>query len=86
MSDWTLHVIEYARSHQQPWVDLVSGMAGDGKVDLPFSFCLARSGAHVVLIDVGFMQTEDSFSRKFGVPTGSRRCACWPSWEWPRPT
>ena len=68
MSDWTLHVVEYARSHQQPWVDLVSGMAGDGKVDLPFSFCLARSGTRIVMIDVGFMQSEGSFSQKFGVP------------------
>ena len=69
MSDWNLHVVEYARSHQQPWVDLVSGMSGDGKVDLPFSFCVARSADRIVLIDVGFMQSENSFSRKFGVPT-----------------
>lgn len=66
---WSLHVIEYARSHQQPWVDLISGMAGDGAVDLPFSFCLARSQDRVVLIDCGFMQDDDSFSRKFGVPS-----------------
>jgi glyoxylase-like metal-dependent hydrolase (beta-lactamase superfamily II) len=66
---WDLHVIEYARSHQQPWVDLISGMAHDGAVDLPFSFCLARSGERIVLIDTGFMQDDSSFSRRFGVPT-----------------
>ena len=27
MQTWSLHVLEYARSHQQPWVDLISGMA-----------------------------------------------------------
>lgn len=71
MSDiWDLIVIEYARSHQQPWVDLVSGMSGDGRVDLPFSFMLARRGDRNVLIDTGFMQDEHSsgFSRKFGIP------------------
>lgn len=68
--NWDLFVIEYARSHQQAWVDLVSGMSGDGKVDLPFSFMLARRGDRNVLIDTGFMQDEHSsgFSRKFGIP------------------
>ncbi|MFO0992065.1 MAG: N-acyl homoserine lactonase family protein [Hyphomicrobiales bacterium] len=67
---WDLFVIEYARSHQQPWVDLVSGMFEDGRVDLPFSFMLAKRGDRNVLIDVGFMQDEHSsgFSRKFGIP------------------
>jgi glyoxylase-like metal-dependent hydrolase (beta-lactamase superfamily II) len=68
-NNWDLYVIEYARSHQQPWVDLISGMARDGTVDLPFSFMLARRGDRNVLIDVGFMQDEKStgFSRKFGI-------------------
>lgn len=71
MSDtWDLYVLEYARSHQQPWVDLISGMYEDGKVDLPFSFMLAQQGDRNVLIDTGFMQGEGSsgFSEKFGVP------------------
>ena len=69
MQTWSLHVLEYARSHQQPWVDLISGMASAGAVDLPFSFCLARAGERNVLIDCGFVQTSgSSFSRKFGVP------------------
>jgi glyoxylase-like metal-dependent hydrolase (beta-lactamase superfamily II) len=72
MSDaWDLYVLEYARSRQQPWVDLISGMYKDGTVDLPFSFLLARSGERNVLIDTGFMQDDRSsgFSRKFGVPS-----------------
>lgn len=67
---WDLYVLEFARSHQQPWVDLISGMLDDGRVDLPFSFVLARQGDHNVLIDTGFMQDEHSsgFSLRFGVP------------------
>ena len=69
-TNWTIHVIEFARSRNQPWVDLVSGMAEDGGVDLPFSFVLAENGERKVLIDTGFMQDEHSsgFSRKFGIP------------------
>lgn len=67
---WDIYVLEYARAHQQPWVDLVAGMSDAGAVDLPFSFVLALHGKHKVLIDTGFMQDEASsgFSRKFGIP------------------
>ena len=67
---WDVFVLEYARSHNQPWVDLVSGMYKEGGVDLPFSFILARSGARNVLVDTGFMQGEgcSSFPQKFGIP------------------
>lgn len=69
-SAWSIHVIEYARSKDQPWVDLVSGMYDDGRVDLPFSFLLAQRDDRKVLIDTGFMQDEHSsgFSRRFGIP------------------
>jgi glyoxylase-like metal-dependent hydrolase (beta-lactamase superfamily II) len=69
-NNWDLYVIEYARSKEQPWVDLISGMYKDGVVDLPFAFVLARQGDRKVLIDTGFMQDEHSsgFSRKFGIP------------------
>jgi glyoxylase-like metal-dependent hydrolase (beta-lactamase superfamily II) len=68
---WEIYVLEYARSKGQPWVDLISGMYDDGRVDLPFSFVLARRGDRSVLVDTGFMQDEHStgFSRKFGIPT-----------------
>jgi glyoxylase-like metal-dependent hydrolase (beta-lactamase superfamily II) len=70
-SQWEIFVLEYARSRGQPWVDLISGMYDDGRVDLPFSFVLARQGDRNVLVDTGFMQDEHSsgFSRKFGIPT-----------------
>jgi glyoxylase-like metal-dependent hydrolase (beta-lactamase superfamily II) len=69
-NNWDLYVLEYARSHQQPWVDLISGMYEDGYVDLPFSFMLARRGDRNALVDTGFMQDDRSsgFSRKFGIP------------------
>jgi glyoxylase-like metal-dependent hydrolase (beta-lactamase superfamily II) len=68
---WDVYVMEFARSKDQPWVDLVSGMYHEGVMDLPFSFILAQQGGRNVLVDTGFMQDEHSsgFSRKFGIPT-----------------
>lgn len=65
---WDIYVLEYARSKDQPWVDLISGMYQDGVMDLPFSFILARRGDRNVLVDTGFMQDDHSFSQKFGIP------------------
>lgn len=65
---WDVYVMEYARSKDQPWVDLISGMYKDGVMDLPFSFVLARRGDRNVLVDTGFMQHEGSFSQSFGIP------------------
>ena len=31
---WDIFVMEYARSKDRPWVDLISGMYDDGRVDL----------------------------------------------------
>jgi glyoxylase-like metal-dependent hydrolase (beta-lactamase superfamily II) len=68
---WDVYVMEYARSKDQPWVNLVSGMYQEGVVDLPFSFIFAQRGEDRVLIDTGFMQGHDrsTFPRKFGIPT-----------------
>ena len=70
-ANWDVYVLEFARSKDQPWVDLISGMYDDGVMDLPFSFILAQHGDRKVLVDTGFMQDEHSsgFSRKFGIPT-----------------
>ncbi|MBZ9856470.1 N-acyl homoserine lactonase family protein [Mesorhizobium sp. CA13] len=67
---WEIYVIEFARSKDQPWVDLVNGMYDDGPTDLPFSFILARCGDRNVLVDTGFMKDETgpNFSDKFGIP------------------
>src|SRR5258708_26793556 len=67
---WRVYVMEYARSKDQPWVDLISGMYHDGVMDLPFSFILAQHGDRNVLVDTGFMQDDpNAFPRKFGIPT-----------------
>jgi glyoxylase-like metal-dependent hydrolase (beta-lactamase superfamily II) len=68
---WDVYVMEFARSKDQPWVDLINGMYQEGVMDLPFSFILAQRDDRNVLIDTGFMQDAHSsgFSRKFGIPT-----------------
>jgi glyoxylase-like metal-dependent hydrolase (beta-lactamase superfamily II) len=67
---WDVYVMEYARSKDQPWVNLVSGMYNDGVMDLPFSFIYAQRGEKRILVDMGFMQEHPSgFTRKFGIPT-----------------
>ena len=68
---WDLYVMEFARSKNQPWVDLISGMYQDGVMDLPFSFILAKQGKRNLLVDTGFMQDDkcSGFARKFGIPT-----------------
>ena len=50
---WEVFVMEFARSKNQPWVDLISGMYQEGVMDLPFSFILARNGTRVGLVDTG---------------------------------
>jgi glyoxylase-like metal-dependent hydrolase (beta-lactamase superfamily II) len=68
---WEVFVMEFARSKNQPWVDLIAGMYHEGVMDLPFSFILMRNGTRVGLVDTGFMQEapRGGFSRKFGIPT-----------------
>jgi glyoxylase-like metal-dependent hydrolase (beta-lactamase superfamily II) len=68
--DWSVHVIEFARSKDQPLASLVHGAHADGVVDLPFSFILARDGERTVLVDTGFMREGggEVMSVKFGIP------------------
>ena len=70
-ANWDVYVMEFARSKNQPWVDLISGMYQEGVMDLPFSFILAQRAGRNLLIDTGFMQDDNcnGFSRKFGIPT-----------------
>jgi glyoxylase-like metal-dependent hydrolase (beta-lactamase superfamily II) len=68
--NWDVHVIEFARSKDQLVAGLVHGAYDEGTVDVPFSFVLARSNTHVVLVDTGFMKegSGEAMSEKFGVP------------------
>ena len=54
-TNWELFVFEYARSRSQPVASLIHGAFGDGVMDVPFSFVLARNGERNILIDCGFM-------------------------------
>jgi len=67
---WDVHVVEFARSKDQPVASLVHGAHDAGVVDLPFSFVLARRADKVVLIDTGFMRQGSglAFAEKFGIP------------------
>jgi glyoxylase-like metal-dependent hydrolase (beta-lactamase superfamily II) len=67
---WAVHVIEFARSKDQPVASLIQGTHADGVVDLPFSFVLARNGDRTVLVDTGFMREGggEVMSVRFGIP------------------
>ncbi|PZO77974.1 MAG: MBL fold metallo-hydrolase [Mesorhizobium amorphae] len=67
---WNVFVIEYARSRDQPVVDLVNGTYGKGAVDVPFSFVLAQKDGLNVLVDTGFMREGSgaAMSERFGIP------------------
>jgi glyoxylase-like metal-dependent hydrolase (beta-lactamase superfamily II) len=67
---WDVHVVEFARSKDQPLASLVHGAHADGAVDLPFSFILARNGGKILLVDTGFMREGggEAMAVKFGIP------------------
>ena len=76
---WDLYVMEFARSKDQPWVDLVAGMYPEGVMDLPFSFVLSQREGRNVLVDTGFMRDERGpvFPANSESQPGFRRCACY---------
>ena len=69
-STWEVFVLEYARGRNQPVVDLINGAYGEGLMDTPFAFVMARSADRVVLIDTGFMREGigAEMAERFAVP------------------
>jgi glyoxylase-like metal-dependent hydrolase (beta-lactamase superfamily II) len=69
-AEWVVHVIEFARSKDQPVAGLVHGAHEAGVIDLPFSFVLAQRENRTVLIDTGFMREGigEAMSVRFGIP------------------
>lgn len=67
---WELYVIEYARSRSQPVASLIAGAFGDGAIDLPFSFVLAKNADRSILLDCGFMNEDGGaeMAIRFDVP------------------
>ena len=68
---WEIFILEYARSKDQPVASLIQGAYGEGTIDLPFAFVLARNGKRNILIDCGFMKEGNgvAVAEKFGIPT-----------------
>ena len=67
---WEVFVIEYAQSKDQPVATLLQGAYGEGTIDLPFAFVLARRHGRNILVDCGFMREGNGVevARKFGIP------------------
>lgn len=67
---WDVFVLEYAQSKDQPVASLIQGAYGDGTIDLPFAFVLARGKGRNVLVDCGFMKEGNgvAVAEKFGIP------------------
>jgi glyoxylase-like metal-dependent hydrolase (beta-lactamase superfamily II) len=68
---WEIFILEYARSKDQPVASLIQGAYGEGTIDLPFAFVLARNGKRNILIDCGFMKEGNgvAVAERFGIPT-----------------
>src|ERR1700741_2817838 len=69
-ADWSVHVIEHARSKDQPVASLIQGADADGVMNVPFSFILARRGDNIALVDCGFMREAggEKMAIKIDVP------------------
>jgi glyoxylase-like metal-dependent hydrolase (beta-lactamase superfamily II) len=66
---WDVFVLEFARTSNSHWVNLVAGFDPAATMDLPFSFILARRGDRNVLVDTGFLQDDGSaFQVKHDIP------------------
>lgn len=63
---WDVFILEYARTEESHWVNLISNTYEDGSVSLPFSFVYARRGDRHVLVDTGFMR--GGFAIADGIP------------------
>lgn len=70
MTIWTVFVIEYARSKDQPVASLIQGAHGEGVMDVPFAFVLAQNAGRNILVDCGFMREGNgvAVAEKFGIP------------------
>ena len=67
---WEVFVIEYAQSKDQPVATLLQGAYGEGNIDLPFAFVLARCQGRSILVDCGFMKEGNGIAvaENFGIP------------------
>ena len=67
---WSVFVVEYAQSKDQPVASLIQGAYGEGVMNVPFAFVLARGHGRNILVDCGFMREGNgvAVAEKFGIP------------------
>ncbi len=67
---WDVFVVEYAQSKDQPVASLIQGAYGEGVMNVPFAFVLARGHDRNILVDCGFMREGKGIAvaEKFGIP------------------
>ncbi len=67
---WEVFVIEYAQSKDQPVASLIQGAYGEGMMNVPFAFVMARGHGRTILVDCGFMKEGNGIAvaEKFGIP------------------
>lgn len=67
---WEVFVVEYAQSKDQPVASLIQGAYGEGVMNVPFAFVLARGHGRTILVDCGFMKEGKGIAvaEKFGIP------------------
>jgi glyoxylase-like metal-dependent hydrolase (beta-lactamase superfamily II) len=58
MGDYSIHVLEYARTANYPKAALVYGAFDAKPVTMPFCYVLLRGRGHVALIDVGYSDRD----------------------------
>lgn len=58
MGDYSIHVLEYARTENYPKAALVYGAFDADPITMPFSYILLRGRGHVALVDVGYAHRD----------------------------
>lgn len=58
MADYSIHVLEYARTLNYPKAGLVYGAFEEEAVTLPYCYILLRGQGHVALVDVGYSHKD----------------------------
>ncbi len=69
MADYSIHVLEYARTRNYPKAALVYGAFEEARVMMPYSYILLRGRGHVALVDVGYSHKDHGkhLAEKYGI-------------------
>lgn len=69
MADYSIHVLEYARTRNYPKAALVYGAFEEEPVTMPYSYVLLRGRGHVALVDVGYSHKDHGkhLAEKYGI-------------------